>query len=256
MKNLKFSKQTGIISLVFFIAYFFYGMFRIPFLQFVTCMAVAGITYGVTNSFEISLIGLLAMNLIFPMFSGAITKREGFSGFSNAEEISGRIRSMKGRSVAGIGSPMSEGFEDADSSDMTLSKKPSDNSESVTATSIPASVKEEKEEKEEKPKEKEEFENQAGLFKLGKIPKDTKGGFHIDAGTTVINALNSLKPDQINAMTTDTKQLIETQKSLMNLLQTFTPMVSEGKQMMDTFNTMFTPAMGSMKTAQGMLGGQ
>jgi hypothetical protein len=46
-------------------------------------------------------------------------------------------------------------------------------------------------------------------------------------------------------MTADTKQLIETQKSLMSMLQTFQPMMTEGKQMMNTFNQMFTPTSGS-----------
>ena len=31
----------------------------------------------------------------------------------------------------------------------------------------------------------------SGLFKLGEIPTDEKGGFHIDAGTSVLNALKS-----------------------------------------------------------------
>ena len=43
----------------------------------------------------------------------------------------------------------------------------------------------------------------------------------------------------------DTKNLIETQKSLMSMLKTFQPMMSEGKQMMDTFQTMFSPTMGA-----------
>lgn len=91
----------------------------------------------------------------------------------------------------------------------------------------------------------ESFTDNGGLFKLGQIPTESKGGFHIDAGTTVMNAINALKPDQIKAMTQDTKQLIDTQKSLMGMLQTFQPMVQEGKQMMDTFQTMFSPSMGA-----------
>jgi hypothetical protein len=91
----------------------------------------------------------------------------------------------------------------------------------------------------------ESFADKSGLFKLGQIPAETKGGFHIDAGTTVMNAINSLKPDQIKSMTSDTKQLIDTQKSLMSMLQTFQPMVQEGKQMMDTFQTMFSPTAGA-----------
>lgn len=91
----------------------------------------------------------------------------------------------------------------------------------------------------------ESFADKTGLFKLGQIPTEAKGGFHIDAGTTVMNAINSLKPDQIKSMTADTKQLIDTQKSLMSMLQTFQPMVQEGKQMMDTFQTMFAPTAGA-----------
>jgi hypothetical protein len=82
-------------------------------------------------------------------------------------------------------------------------------------------------------------------FKLGVIPEDTKGGYHIDQGTTVINALNALKPDQIQAMTEDTRKLIETQKNLMSMLGTMKPMLQDGKQMMANFQEMF--GNGSMK---------
>jgi len=55
-------------------------------------------------------------------------------------------------------------------------------------------------------------------FKLGEIPSQVKNGPHIDAGSTLMKAIKSLNPDQINAMTKDTQQLIETQKSLMGML--------------------------------------
>jgi hypothetical protein len=73
-----------------------------------------------------------------------------------------------------------------------------------------------------------------GMFKLGSIPADAVGGSHIDVGTTLMNALNALKPDQVKAMTDDTRKLMETQKSLMGMLTTMKPMMSEGKQMMET----------------------
>ncbi len=82
-------------------------------------------------------------------------------------------------------------------------------------------------------------------FKLGVIPEDSKGGYHIDQGTTVINALNALKPDQIQAMTEDTRKLIETQKNLMSMLGTMKPMLQDGKEMMANFQEMF--GNGSMK---------
>ena len=84
-------------------------------------------------------------------------------------------------------------------------------------------------------------------FKLGVIPEDTKGGFHIDQGTTVMNALNSLQPDQIKAMTEDTRKLIDTQKNLMSMLGTMKPMLQDGKQMMVNFQEMFGNGNGQMK---------
>lgn len=79
----------------------------------------------------------------------------------------------------------------------------------------------------------------AGMFKLGSIPADAVGGAHIDVGTTLMNALNSLKPDQVKAMTDDTRKLMETQKSLMGMLTTMKPMIQDGKQLMETFTEMF-----------------
>ena len=79
----------------------------------------------------------------------------------------------------------------------------------------------------------------AGMFKLGSIPADSVGGSHIDMGTTLTNALNALKPDQVKAMTEDTRKLLETQKSLMSMLGSMKPMLQDGKQLMETFGEMF-----------------
>jgi hypothetical protein len=314
MKELKFTKQTSTVALVFFIAYVIYGIFYTPWVQLVISLAVAGIAYGMTDSYEIAVIVLLLINYLFPFYRGSNMKgvtayrTEGFANANaNASEVTKRIQQMTGLGAAeptvdGVGSKLSEGFADAGDSDLTLNdnKAKGDNSKPVSASSKPSEVdssegadKEEQLKKmtemmgtmlktmnkttdlskptkiseqdmpsvhqpqdvkpEEKKQKKEKFENQntEGLFKLGQIPKDVKGGFHIDAGTTVMNAINSLKPDQIKAMTQDTKQLIDTQKSLMSMLQTFQPMVQEGKQMMDTFQEMFSPSMGASSGSNG-----
>ena len=77
------------------------------------------------------------------------------------------------------------------------------------------------------------------LFRLGSIPTDAAGGPHIDASTTLMSALNALKPDQIKSMTEDTRKLMETQKNLMGMLHSMKPMLQDGKQMLETFGTMF-----------------
>jgi len=81
--------------------------------------------------------------------------------------------------------------------------------------------------------------NSKGQFKLGQIPKEEKGGYFVDQGTTLMNALNGLKPEQINAMTSDTKQLLETQKSLMGMLDSLAPMMKESGSLLNMFQNMF-----------------
>jgi len=110
----------------------------------------------------------------------------------------------------GVGAPILEGFEDH-----------------------------KKAEKKGKPAPVAKKSEMAMPFKLGEIPSQAKNGPHIDAGSTLIKAIESLNPDQINAMTKDTKQLIETQKSLMGMLGTMKPMMNDGKELMETFSQMF-----------------
>jgi hypothetical protein len=186
---------------------------------------------------------------------------------TNIQDITSRVASLRNplAGVKGVGSKTTEGFEDAAATDMTVSESKSgstQNTQNVSATSKPAPTETEAASTEAKKKDEpqasapkaiseqgvppanqptppETFQDNGNLFKLGTIPTDAKGGFHIDSGTTIMNALKALKPDQIQGMTADTKQLIETQKSLMQMLQTFQPMVKEGKDMMETFQSMF-----------------
>lgn len=85
--------------------------------------------------------------------------------------------------------------------------------------------------------------DRAEKFELGKkynIPKeDDDEDYHLDAGTTFMNAYKSLNPDQISAMTKDTQELINTQKQLMTTLNTLKPLITDGKQMMETFGSYF-----------------
>ncbi len=114
----------------------------------------------------------------------------------------------------------------------------------VTETAPPAQPTEKETEEQKKTKQAVQAsgftdKNTSGMFKLGSIPADVVGGAHIDVGTTLTNALNSLKPDQVKAMTDDTRKLLETQKSLMGMLQSMKPMLNDGKQLMETFGEMF-----------------
>jgi len=80
------------------------------------------------------------------------------------------------------------------------------------------------------------------LGKPYKLPseKDDKG-YHLDSGTTFLNAYKALKPEQISAMTKDTQDLMATQKNLMATLEALKPMLSDGQNMMNMFGNFFGP---------------
>jgi hypothetical protein len=128
--------------------------------------------------------------------------REGFNTNTPAPEIAATIRRMKAPQK-----PVIEGYEDV--------KKEKDE--------MPAPAK----------------ESMAVPFKLGEIPSQVKNGPHIDAASTLVKAINSLNPEQIKAMSKDTQQLIDTQKSLMGMLGSMKPMLNDGKELMNTFQDMF-----------------
>ena len=61
-----------------------------------------------------------------------------------------------------------------------------------------------------------------------KLPSEKDDqGYHLDAGTTFLNAYKALKPDQIAAMTRDTQELLATQKSLVSMLDSFGPLLKD-----------------------------
>jgi hypothetical protein len=85
--------------------------------------------------------------------------------------------------------------------------------------------------------------DRAEFLDLGKKYKapseDDDKEFHLDAGTTFLNAYKSLKPDQVAAMTKDTQDLMQTQKQLMSTLSTLKPLIKDGKEMMNVFQSYF-----------------
>ena len=61
----------------------------------------------------------------------------------------------------------------------------------------------------------------------------------LDAGGTLMKAMSSFDPNTTQKMTQDTKQLLETQKSLMNMLTQMRPILADGKELLQTFSGMF-----------------
>jgi len=272
MKGLKCTDQTKMMSIALFTVYFLYGMFKIPLDQYVGSLAVGAVIYAATLTIEYSVGAVLLTNFILLMIPSS---KEGFAVDPKIEEKVTAAAAPEAEPaaeeevpdesekpvVSGVDSPsvaevesVGTGVTFTGSSTPASAKAKPSTAKQISEKGIPPAN---------QPADlvSDGFDNKkgsgSGLFKLGQIPTDEKGGFHIDAGTSVLNALKSLKPDQISAMTQDTKQLIETQKTLMGMLQSFKPMMSEGKEMMETFQQMFSPAggsaMGALQAAQDTL---
>lgn len=63
---------------------------------------------------------------------------------------------------------------------------------------------------------------------------------HLDAGTTILHAFQKLNPDQVLQMRDDTKELMATQKQLMETLSSLGPQVKQGAELVDSFKSMFS----------------
>jgi hypothetical protein len=227
---------VGILGL-----YVLYGLFAIPFAYFMISLAVGLIVYGAANvSLGVTVAIVLITGAVAQLIGRA--KPEGFQNGGSA--ISARVKAIKRAQPAQTSGVFASGFveafedisEETDETKKKNEEKAEEKFESPSSKPAPA--------KSEKPTEAE------GLFKLGQLPTESKGGFHIDQGTTVLNALNALQPDQVKKMSEDTQKLIDTQKSLMMMLGTMKPMLSDGKQLIDTFQQMFGP--GALNAAGGV----
>jgi hypothetical protein len=252
--------NTEKISLGILALYGVYGIFAIPFVYFMLSIAVGLIVYSTSDSIEYTVVAVLLTGVLAVLISQA-RRSEGF--VDSGPIISKRLASVRrSQTVAPVGvyaSGFVEGFSDLSDNPVpepTKSDTPPGATTptadkvaaavaAVAAASKPATSTAATTSSSSQPATAGFKDANAaatdGLFKLGSIPQDTKGGFHIDQGTTVLNALNALQPDQVKKMSEDTQKLIDTQKSLMMMLGTMKPMLSDGKQLIDTFQTMFGP---------------
>lgn len=260
MKSTELTMNVANIALILYVVY---AIFFIPFNATLVSIATGLIVYGSLNSYEAAVALTLISGVVFALLVKPKPSKEGFSGGS-AKEISARIQTMTSteRRVEPTGihaSSFIEGFADLSGNAPTNtaslgSPTPSapvavaGAGASATPPPVATATATTNTGKDDKPPAAAAGFRSGGsdsdsLFKLGVIPEEGKGGFHIDQGTTVINALNALKPDQVKQMTDDTQKLIDTQKSLMSLLSSVKPMMQDGKQMLDTFQQMFGTSM-------------
>jgi hypothetical protein len=98
----------------------------------------------------------------------------------------------------------------------------------------PTESDEKKDEKKSKKKEEKKDPEPHSDSKSSKIEDS-----HLDAGTTVLHAFQKLNPEQVLQMRDDTKELMETQKQLVETLSSLGPQVQQGAELVESFKGMF-----------------
>jgi hypothetical protein len=267
---MKFNDLTYNISLVILGITAVYTLVYSGLTGLLLCSSVTLIAAAFMNQFEL----ITAVAVIFSLFyiyylKGLLRKFEPFQNQDNSQAILNRVAKMKDsyREVpqnlrdpylepAGVYDPAVEGFQDVQpqapkegesSESSSAPAKRANEVDSQQVEEVTSAVKDAKK-KSNDDIAKEEFESASGnLFKVGKMPSENMEGAKLDAGSTLMKAMESFKPEQINAMSTDTKQLLEHQKTLMRTLKDLSPLLHDGKELLQTFSGMFGNSGGAFK---------
>ena len=212
------------------------------------CSAIGLICASFIDSFQIVVAITVLFAVIYTMYIRQYTKK--YEPFVNQLPI--QIPKIKKNipEITGVYNPKIEGFADISSS---TSDKTSDTSGS-SSKSTPASSTNQGESTnlmknvttaldKKNPLdsiESEEFASATNtLFKLGKMPSEHADGPKLDAGKTMQTALSSIDPNTVSAMNKDTKNLLQTQQSLMQMLTQMGPVIADGQKLVQTFSSMF-----------------
>jgi hypothetical protein len=94
-------------------------------------------------------------------------------------------------------------------------------------------------EKEGKEKDTDEKEPEPHSKSKTEQISDNNLNAHLDAGTTILHAFQKLNPQQVLQMRDDTKELMETQKQLVETLSSLGPQVQQGAELVKSFQGMF-----------------
>jgi flagellar biosynthesis component FlhA len=91
---------------------------------------------------------------------------------------------------------------------------------------------------ESKKESSEESKKESSEESSGESSGIINGEFTPNIMETLKTAYENMTPEQIEHMTKDTKELMTSQKQLIETLQTMTPIVKEGMKMMEMFNNL------------------
>ena len=254
--EMNFNQTTYFISVALLCITALYTLVYSGITGLLFCSAFGLIVAAFVNQPELIAAAVIIFSLFYLFFLKRYLKR--FEPFTNqSDEIVSRIGDITSKSSHhapsqsrkepfGVYDPAIEGFQDV-SPDASKEGAPSDSSSastSQTMNQVPSeqvkAVTSALEGKSDDEVEKEEAKSATGtLFKTGQMPSENIGGPKLDAGKTIMKAMESFDSNTVGAMTDDTKKLLETQKSLMGRLTQMRPVLSEGRELLQTFSGMF-----------------
>lgn len=249
---MKFNQLTYNISLALLVITALYTLLYAGLAGILLCTSVTLIAAAFMNQFEL----VVAVSVLFALtyiyyLKPLLRKMEPFRNPQDTPEaildLLKKTKSdykeapqgMSSGCLPGVYDPAIEGFENVSEDKKKGEGAPTESAAASTKDAATNQI----------PKEvadatsanvKEAMESASGhLFKLGKMPSESADGPHVDVGSTLMKAMDMLKPDQVKALSSDSKQLLDTQRGLMDMLKQMQPVLSESRQLMDTFQGMF-----------------
>jgi len=236
---MRFNETTHIISICVLILTAIYTLVYSGVSGILLCAAVAFIAAAFIQDIEL----VVAVTILFVLLYNMVLKQylRRFEAFSNPVETITKVqrKTMPVESATAKSfksHAYMEGFEDKPVDKST----PADTETAATPAVNPTEAAAVTTAITKEAIAKEDFQSATNeLFKLGKMPSEHKEGPMLDAGGTLMKAMSSFDPDTTKKMTQDTKQLLETQKSLMNMLTQMRPILADGKELLQTFSGIF-----------------
>lgn len=257
-REMKFNNMTFNISIAMVVFTALYTMVYAGITGLLFCSAVTLIAAAFLDQFELVASVAIIFALFYTFFLQKWLRRlEPFEDLNTTPQIIDRIAGMENsyhqvpqqlknprKEPYGVYNPEIEGFQDVSSDSKEGAPSDSSSAPAKTGNQVdPEQVQEVTsaiQKKTDEDKTKEEFQSASNnLFKIGKMPSENKDGPMLDSGSTLLKAMESFKPEQVSAMTKDTKALLETQKGLMEMLNQMRPVLADGKELLQTFTGMF-----------------
>ena len=257
-----FNQSTHYISLALLVVTALYTVVYAGITGLLFCSAVGLIVAAFVDQFELVVAAVVLFSLFYLFYLKRYLKH--MEPFQNPD-IVGRVNDMSSKyrpvaqglkntrkEPAGVYDPAIEGFEDVNPTVAKdgASSDSSSASTALTTNQVPSAqvkaVTTALEGKSDEEVEKEETKSATGtLFKVGQMPSENMGGPKLDAGKTIMKAMESFDSDTIGSMTGDTQKLLETQKQLMGMLTQMRPVLADGKELLQTFSEMFGSSNGN-----------